>query len=98
MAVSELSFGFALGAALLAVWLALRFPHYGPRTIKSGLGLLACACAAALLDATLTTKVQSLAGPGVALFCVDLPMLVFTFWTASQLVRLYVTLPSSFGR
>ena len=94
MAVSQLSFGFALGAAMLAVWLALRYPHYGPRTVKSGLGLLACACAAALLDATLTAKVQSLAGPGVALFCVDLPLLVFAFWTASQLVRLYVTQPT----
>lgn len=98
MEVSELSFGFDLGAAMLAVWLALRFPAYGPRTVKSGLGLLACACGAAILDGTLTGKVRGVAGPGVALFCVDLPMLVFAFWTTSQLVRLYVTLPSSSER
>jgi hypothetical protein len=96
--VSQLSFGFALGAAMLGVWLALRYPHYGPRTVKSGLGLLACACGTALLDGRLTGVVRGVAGPGVALFCVDLPMLVFAFWTASQLVRLYVTLPSPSGR
>jgi hypothetical protein len=96
--VSELSFGFVLGAAMLGVWLAIRFPGYGPRTVRSGLGLLACAAGAALLDSTLTAQAETLAGSGVALFCVDLPLLVFAFWTASQLVRLYVTLPSAFRR
>jgi hypothetical protein len=96
--VSSLSFGVALGAALIAVWFALRFPAYGPRTVYSGLGLLVAACGAALLDEPLTTKVERTAGPGVALFCIDLPLLVFAFWTASQLVRLFVTLPSPFRR
>jgi len=98
MDVSALSFGLALGAALLAVWLALRYPAYGPRTVRSGLGLGACACCAALLDGWATAQVDALAGHGVALFCVDLPILVFAFWTAGQLVRLYITLPSPFRR
>jgi hypothetical protein len=96
--VSALSFGVGLGAALIAVWFAMRFPAYGPRTVYSGLGLLAVACGAALLDGPLTATVEGKAGPGVALFCVDLPLLVFAFWTASQLVRLFVTLPSPFRR
>jgi hypothetical protein len=94
--VSALAFGFALAAALLAAWLAWRFPAYGPRTVRSGLGLLAFACLAAILDGPTTALVQGFAGPGVALFCVDLPLLVFAFWTAGQLVRLFVTLPSPF--
>ncbi len=98
MDVSALTFGFALSAAMLAAWFAWRFPAYGPRTVKSGLGLLACACVAAILDGPATAKVEGFAGPNVALFCVDLPLLVFAFWTASQLVRLFVTLPSPFGR
>jgi hypothetical protein len=98
MGVSALSFGLALAAAMLAAWLAVRYPAYGPRTVRSGLGLLACACVAALLAGTATAAVEGFAGPGVALFCVDLPMLVFAFWTASQLIRLFVTLPSPFGR
>lgn len=96
--MSALSFGLVLAAAMLAVWLALRYPGYGPRTVKSGLALLAFACGATLLDETATAKVDTLAGHGVALFFVDLPLLVFAFWTATQLVRLFVTLPSPFRR
>ena len=83
---------------MLAAWLGWRYPAYGPRTVRSGLGLLAFACVAAILDGPATARVGGFAGPGVALFCVDLPMLVFAFWTAGQLVRLFVTLPSPFRR
>jgi hypothetical protein len=90
---------YALGAAALALWLVLRFPLLGPRTLKGAFILLACACCGLLVTAGATAAVEAVAGRVAALVGVYLPMLTFAFWTGFRLLRVTLTLfePPSIG-
>ena len=80
-------YGYALGAALLALWLFLRYPRLGPNTLTSALLTVGCAQMLLLITGTVTAAAKGAAGPVVALVAVLLPLLVFPFWAALRLIH-----------
>jgi len=91
VSATQVSCGFAVGAAAIALWLVHRYPHRGPATLKRGFAFLACAWVLLLLVAPATAAAARLVGAPAALLTVDLPLLVFAFWTTAHLLRLYVS-------
>ena len=90
MSTTSISCVFAFGAAVLALWLVWRYPHYGPGTLRRGALLVVCAWALLLLLTPATAAAEQAAGASAALLFVDLPMLVFVFWSTVHLLRLYI--------
>jgi hypothetical protein len=84
------SFWLTLGASALALWLVLRFPQRGPRTLRRACALVACAWGLLLALEPASAAVESALGAPAALLLVELPVLVFAFWTAAHLLRRYV--------
>ena len=84
---SVIANSYAVGAALLALWLFLRFPNRGPRTFRSAGLVVVCAYGLLVLVGPATGAAQALAGPVVALLVVFLPLLTFAFWSGISLVR-----------
>jgi hypothetical protein len=82
--------GFAVGAALLGVWLFARWPGFGPRTLKTAFLLVACAYGVLLVAGPAADGAKALAGPVVALVGVYLPILAFAFWSFIHLLRVTV--------
>jgi hypothetical protein len=90
--VSANVFGLALaaGAAVLAVWILLRFANFGPRRIFWAVAQAAIACV--LLQLLLPAAFNAITASGVPaaiyfqIFGVALPLLVYAFlaggWTA----------------
>lgn len=91
------SSGFAVGAAVLALWLVCRYPQLGPATLRYGLLLVACAWGLLFLVPPATAAAADALGAPAALLLVDLPMLVFAFWTAGHVLRLYVATANRHG-
>jgi hypothetical protein len=78
---------YALGAALLGLWLFVRYPSLGPRTFKAAFLLVACAYLVLLTTGPATAATEALAGPAVALLFAYLPILTFAFWSMVHLLR-----------
>jgi hypothetical protein len=78
---------YAVGAALLGLWLFARYPAFGPRKITTAFLLVVCAYGVLLAAGPATAGAKTLAGPVVALIGVYLPILAFAFWTAIHLLR-----------
>jgi hypothetical protein len=81
--------GYAIGSALLALWVVVRRPSLGPDTLRPA--FLLCVIAYALLRASgpLMNLVVDAAGPAAALFVV-VPILAFAFWSAGVLMRAFI--------
>ncbi len=81
--------GYAVGSALLALWVVVRKPTLGPATLQASFFL--CAVAYALLRATapLMKLVVDAAGPAAAVLVV-VPILAFAFWSACVLMRVFI--------
>jgi hypothetical protein len=83
---------YAVGAALLALWLLRRFSAFGPRTT---VGAAAAFGLALLLEAGLpaATKLaeHGVGLPGALLFVV-LPFLTLVFWSAGRVLHCLVAL------
>jgi hypothetical protein len=81
--------GYAVGSALLALWVVVGKPSLGPGTLRAS--FLLCAVAYALLRATdpLMKLVVDAAGPTAALLVV-VPVLAFAFWSACVLMRVFI--------
>jgi hypothetical protein len=81
--------GYAVGSALLALWVVVRRPSLGPDTLRAS--FLLCAVAYALLRATgpLMKLAVDAAGPAAALLVV-VPILAFAFWSAGVLMRAFI--------
>lgn len=80
----------ALGAALLALWVAVRFPKLGPRTLIGALFHLAAALVAGMPVAPVMGRIVSTGFPFsgfVAVFGVALPALTYMFLAAAWLIR-----------
>lgn len=78
---------YAFGAALIGFWLYVRYPKFGPRTIKTAFLLVACAYGVLLVAGPAAAGAKALAGPVVALVGVYLPILAFAFWSFIHLLR-----------
>jgi hypothetical protein len=87
MSTQGVVYGFALGAALLALWLFLRYPRLGPKTLTSALLTVGGAQLSLLITGAATAAAKVAAGPIVALVAVLLPLLVFPFWAALRLIH-----------
>ncbi len=78
---------FAGGAALLALWLLVRFPSFGPKSLRASLIASAiCVVIERPLLSVLET-VRNSSGRGIALLVVGLPLLTILFWSSGCLVR-----------
>jgi hypothetical protein len=82
---------FLVGAAGLGLWLVVRFPSFGPRTVAQSLLLVMGAFVVMSATDGLTTTVASSDGPAAALLLVVLPTLTLVFWACACLVRAFVT-------
>jgi hypothetical protein len=87
LSANALALTYAVGAALLGMWVFLRFPSLGPRTVKAAFLLVGCAYGTLLATGPATAATEALAGPAVALACAYLPILTFVFWAALNLLR-----------
>ena len=90
LSANALSLLYALGAALLGLWLFFRYPSFGPRTVKSAFLLVAVAYCLLLATGVLTAATEALAGPTVALLCSYLPILTLVSWSALHLLRVTI--------
>ena len=78
---------FAGGAALLALWLLVRFPSFGPRSLRASLiASVLCVVVERPLQSLLEV-VRNSSGRGIALLLVGLPLLTILFWSSGCLVR-----------
>jgi len=77
---------FTVGSALVALWIAVRFPSFAPQSIS---GTIAAAAAATLLSKLSLPVVRAashFAGALAGLFAVALPVAVFMFLAAAWTV------------
>ena len=85
-------FVYACGAALLAVWLVIRFPAFGPNSVMGSTGLLLAAFGVASI---VPSVVQWLVDGGsvitsfFALLGLVLPTLALMFWAFVLLFRAF---------
>jgi hypothetical protein len=87
MSGTAVAASYAVGAAVLGLWVVVRFPGRGPRTISSAVLVAACAIGLLRLTGGVTRAAIEAAGPGIGLPCVFLPFLTLTFWSAAHVVR-----------
>jgi hypothetical protein len=87
LSASTIANSYAVGAALLALWLFVRVPYRGPRTFRSAGLVVVCAYGLLVVAGPATGTAQALAGPVVALLVVFLPLLTFAFWAGIRLLR-----------
>ena len=85
---------YAVGAAATALWLVVRFPSIGPRTVT--MAVLAGVAAAVGLQLSLVlidpVARQGPYGVAVALMLVVLPALTGMFWALALMLRLLAAL------
>ena len=87
LSASAIANSYAVGAALLALWLFVRFPTRGPRTFRSAGLVVVCAYGLLVVAGPATGAAQAFAGPVVALLVAFLPLLTFAFWSGIRLAR-----------
>ena len=87
MSAYSITCGYSLGAGLLALWLFLRYPQLGPKTLGSAALTIGGAQLLLLVTGEATAAAQDAAGTVVALVAVFLPLLVFPFWAALRLIH-----------
>jgi hypothetical protein len=83
-------FALVVGAALLALWVAVRFPGQGPSTISMAFLHVGVAM---LVSAVLSPAMAFVAGGGgvfLAVFAVALPALIYMFLAGIWLTRAFL--------
>jgi hypothetical protein len=78
---------FACGAAMLALWLLVRFPSFGPRSLRASLIISVICIVVERPLLSLLEAVRTSSGGGIALLLVGLPLLTVLFWSSGCLVR-----------
>ena len=89
---------YAVGAALLAFWLVMRFPTFGPQSLHSAVLVVVAVFVIQSPIMLLVGPIQAAGGELAALLAVVLPSLLMLFWSAGCLVRNLATLISPYGR
>jgi hypothetical protein len=90
--VTTVALLYAIGGALLALWVIARFPTFGPRTM---LGAGVAFGLPLLLEPALPPAVglaEHAAGHTGALLFVVLPFLTFVFWASGRMLYCLVAL------
>lgn len=85
---------YAVGAAAIALWLVVRFPSVGPRTVTTAV-VAGVAAAVGLQLALVLVDPVARHGPygvAVALMVVILPALTAMFWALALMLRLLASL------
>jgi MFS superfamily sulfate permease-like transporter len=85
---------YAVGAAAIALWLVVRFPSVGPRTVTTVVVAAIAAAVVLQLSLALIEPVAQHAPYGVAtaLMLVILPALTGMFWSLALMLRLLASL------
>ena len=85
---------YALAAAAIAMWLVVRFPSLGPRSVSMAIVAGVVAAVGLQLSLVLIDPVAARApyGVAVALMLVVLPALTGMFWTLALMLRLLASL------
>ena len=86
MSVQYFMLVFTAGSALIALWIAARFPSFAPASIRGILATAAAAILIARLAQPVVREATQLAGGLVGLFVVALPVAVFMFLAAAWTV------------
>lgn len=82
---------FAGGSALLALWLLVRFPSFGPSSLRASLIISVVCVVIERPLLSLLEVVRNSSGRGIALLLVGLPLLTSLFWSSGCLVRAAAT-------
>jgi hypothetical protein len=90
--------GYCIGCALLALWTLLRFPRLGPQTLRGA--MIACGLALGVTSATSPAMqfAVATADAAAALLLVALPILMYAFWSAGVLLRVFAGMVGSAPR
>jgi hypothetical protein len=85
---------YAVGAAAIALWLVVRFPSIGPRTVTMAVAAGVAGAVGLQLSLVLIDPVAQRAPYGVAaaLMLVVLPALTGMFWALALMLRLLASL------
>lgn len=83
--------GTAAGAALLALWILVRYPNLGLRSLRVSVGLCAVAVVVCHSAGTVIPYVANAADSLVAILAVAVPVLVFAFWSAGLLMKSFMS-------
>lgn len=78
---------YTAGAAVLAFWLVVRYPSFGPQRLKTA---LTAAALAVVLEQPLLASLgllRSASGRAAAVLLVGMPLLTLLFWSSGCLVR-----------
>jgi hypothetical protein len=78
---------FAIGSALLALWLLVRFPSFGPRSLRASLIASVVCVVVEGPVLSLLEAVRNSSGQAAALLVVGLPLLTTLFWSSGCIVR-----------
>lgn len=83
--------GTAVGSALLAMWILVRYPKLCLRSLRTSVVICVAAALACESAHTVIPIVVALANPMVAMLAVAVPIFVFAFWSAGLLMRAFMT-------
>jgi hypothetical protein len=89
MSTAFVTDSYVIGGAVLALWLSHRYVSAPPRTLRGAFALAGIAVCVVSAAGQTTAAAQAVAGPAAALLVVYLPSLVFAFWAAARLLRVY---------
>jgi hypothetical protein len=79
-----------VAAATVALWVAVRFPSFGPKSLRSAVLFVGAACAALQLLALIVAPVARVPhGVYLALFGCIFPIFFGAFLTAAWMLRLF---------
>jgi hypothetical protein len=78
---------YLCGDAALALWLLVRFPSIGPRSLRSAIVATAIIALLQWPLLTLLDAMKTSSGRAVAIVFVGLPLLTTLFWSSGCLVR-----------
>jgi hypothetical protein len=89
---------YGVGAAVVACWLVVRLPGFGPRSVRGAVLLTAVAFVAQAPFLGLVNRAVSGLGAAGALLLVILPSLTLLFWACGCLVRSLVAPAAPYRR
>jgi hypothetical protein len=77
---------FSAASALIALWIAVRFPSFAPESIGGTFAVVLAAMVLSKISLPVVREASHLAGAFVGLFAVALPVAVFMFLAAAWTV------------